>query len=488
MDAVWIQNLANQKLLWPQTCHITIYLHNLSRQWLFGPHAWSYQPLPGHHQVYLQHCNSVAVWTTCLVISATAWAPSSVSPALQLSGCLDYKSGHISHCLDTIKCISSVAIQWLFGLQVWSYQPLPGHHQVHLQRCTLVAVWTTNLVISATRCTATQWLFGLQVWSYQPLPGHHKAYLQRCTSVAVPTTSLIISFTAWTPSNESPALHFCRCLDYKSGHISYCLDTIKCISSVALQWLFGLQIWSYQPLPGHHQVYLQHCNSVAVWTTSLVISTTAWTPSSASPALPFSGCLDYKSGHISHSLVTIKCISSTATQWLFTLQVWSYQPLPGHHQVNLQRFTSVAVWTTNLVISATAWTPSSVSPTLQFSGCLNYKSGHISHCLDTIKCISSTATPWLFGLQVWSYQPLPGHHKAYLQRCTSVAVPTTSLIISFTAWTPSNESPALHFCRCLDYKSGHISHCGDTIKCISSIALQWLFGLHVCYLTFTKFT
>ncbi|GFQ72125.1 hypothetical protein TNCT_698931 [Trichonephila clavata] len=125
----------------------------MSRQWLFGPHVWSYQPLPGRHQVYLQHCNSVAVWTTNLVISATAWTPSSVSPALQFSGGLDYKSGHISHSLDTIKCIYSVALQWLIGLQVWSYQPLTGHHQVYLQRCNSVAVWTTSLFTSATAWT-----------------------------------------------------------------------------------------------------------------------------------------------------------------------------------------------------------------------------------------------------------------------------------------------------------------------------------------------
>ncbi|GFR08120.1 hypothetical protein TNCT_192131 [Trichonephila clavata] len=137
-------------------------------------------------------------------------------------------------------------------------------------------------------------------------------------------------------------------------------------------------------MPGHHQVYLQHSNSVAVWTTSLVISATAWTPSSVSPALQLSGCLDYKFGHISHCLDTIKCISSTPTQWLFGLQVWSYQLLPEHHQVYLQHSNSVAVWTTCLVISATAWTPSSVSPALHFSEYLNYKFDHIRNCLDNI--------------------------------------------------------------------------------------------------------
>ncbi|GFR10846.1 hypothetical protein TNCT_437871 [Trichonephila clavata] len=92
-----------------------------------------------------------------------------------------------------------------------------------------------------------------------------------------------------------------------SGHISHCLDTIKCISSVALHWLFGLQVWSYQLLPGHHQVYIQRCTSVAVWTTCLVISATAWTPSSVSPALHFSGCLDYKFAHINPFMNFTKC-------------------------------------------------------------------------------------------------------------------------------------------------------------------------------------
>ncbi|GFY47742.1 hypothetical protein TNIN_376731 [Trichonephila inaurata madagascariensis] len=35
-----------------------------------------------------------------------------------VSGCLDHKFGHISHCLNTIKCTYSTALQWLFGLQV----------------------------------------------------------------------------------------------------------------------------------------------------------------------------------------------------------------------------------------------------------------------------------------------------------------------------------------------------------------------------------
>ncbi|GFQ77896.1 hypothetical protein TNCT_227731, partial [Trichonephila clavata] len=159
IDAVWTQNLANQKLLLPQICHISIYSIT---------------------------CHVSVVWTTCLVISATAWTLSSVSPALHFSGCLDYRSGHISHCLDTIKCISSVALQSLFG--------------------------------------------------------------PHC---------LVISATVWTPPSVSPALHFSGCLDYKSGHISHCLDTIKCISGTAVQCLFGLQVWSYKPLRGHHQVYFQ---------------------------------------------------------------------------------------------------------------------------------------------------------------------------------------------------------------------------------------
>ncbi|GFQ67976.1 hypothetical protein TNCT_300471 [Trichonephila clavata] len=77
-------------------------------------------------------------------------------------------------------------------------------------------------------------------------------------------------------------------------------------------------------------------------------------------------------------------------------------------------------------------------------------SGHICHCLDTIKCISSVALQWLFG-----------------PHC---------LVISATAWTPSSVFPALQFSVCLDYKFGHISHCVDTIKCMSSAELQWLIG------------
>ncbi|GFY72196.1 hypothetical protein TNIN_115151 [Trichonephila inaurata madagascariensis] len=89
---------------------------------------------------------------------------------------------HISHCLDT--------------------------HQVHLQRCTSVAVRTTS-------GSALQWLFGLQVSSYQKLPGHYQVYLQRCSSGAVQT---------------------------KFSHISQALDIIKSTYSDALRWLFGLQV------------------------------------------------------------------------------------------------------------------------------------------------------------------------------------------------------------------------------------------------------
>ncbi|GFT47193.1 hypothetical protein TNCV_3748241 [Trichonephila clavipes] len=53
-------------------------------------------------------------------------------------------------------------------------------------------------------------------------------------------------------------------LDLKFGHISDCLDTIKCALSTALQRLFGPKVWSYQSLPGFQQVCLQHCTSLAV--------------------------------------------------------------------------------------------------------------------------------------------------------------------------------------------------------------------------------
>ncbi|GFU93277.1 uncharacterized protein TNCV_1860081 [Trichonephila clavipes] len=88
----------------------------------------SYQPL------IAQHVTSVAVWTTSLFASTSAWTPSSVLTALHFSGCFDYKFSHISRCLDTIKCTYSAASQRLFGLQVQSHQSLPGHHQVYLQR------------------------------------------------------------------------------------------------------------------------------------------------------------------------------------------------------------------------------------------------------------------------------------------------------------------------------------------------------------------
>ncbi|GFQ93471.1 hypothetical protein TNCT_729251 [Trichonephila clavata] len=131
--------------------------------------------------------------------------------ALHFSGCLDQKLGHISHCLDTIKCTYSAALQRLFGPKASSYQSLSD-------------------TIKCTYSAALQRLFGPKAWSYQSLPGHHQVYLT--------------------------VLHFSGCLDQKLGHISHCLDTIKCTYSAALQRLFGPKAWSYQSLLTH-QVYLQ---------------------------------------------------------------------------------------------------------------------------------------------------------------------------------------------------------------------------------------
>ncbi|GFR27290.1 hypothetical protein TNCT_575261 [Trichonephila clavata] len=99
--------------------------------------------------------------------------------------------------------------------------------------------------------------------------------------------------------------------------------------------------------------------------------------------------------------------------------VGSYQPLPENHQVGLKRCTAVAVWTTSLVISVTAWIPSSVLEALHFSGCLDQMFGHISQCLDTINC---TTLWWLLGIQVYSNHSLPGQHQLCLKRYTSAAV------------------------------------------------------------------
>ncbi|GFY54362.1 hypothetical protein TNIN_448701 [Trichonephila inaurata madagascariensis] len=113
------RNLDHHKLLVPQTVISASNCQNIkSGQRLFGPQVWSYQSLPEHHQVSLKHCSSSAVWTKCLVISVTAWIPSSVLTALHFSGCLDYKFSHISRFLDSIECTYSAAPHWLFGLQV----------------------------------------------------------------------------------------------------------------------------------------------------------------------------------------------------------------------------------------------------------------------------------------------------------------------------------------------------------------------------------
>ncbi|GFY66672.1 hypothetical protein TNIN_146681 [Trichonephila inaurata madagascariensis] len=156
-----------------------------------------------------------------LVISA------SICIASHVSGCLDYKISHISHCLDTIKYTYSAAIQWLLGLQVWSYQLLHfsgclDYKFGHISHCFSVAVWT-------------------KVKLHQPYRTPSNV-LQRCSTVPVWTTSLVASVAAWTPSKVLTVLLFSCSLDYKFNHINHCLDTIQCFYSAALQWLFGFKL------------------------------------------------------------------------------------------------------------------------------------------------------------------------------------------------------------------------------------------------------
>ncbi|GFQ96433.1 hypothetical protein TNCT_21731 [Trichonephila clavata] len=109
---------------------------------------------------------------------------------------------------------------------------------------------------------------------------------------------------------------------------------------------------------------------MAVWTTILVTSVIAWTPSTVLTALHFIGCLDYKFSHISGCQDTIKSTYSAALHWLFGLLVYLNQPLSGHIKLRIA---------------------------LPFSGCLDYKFSQISCCLE-------------------------GGHQLFLQRCTSEAV------------------------------------------------------------------
>ncbi|GFY46802.1 uncharacterized protein TNIN_132281, partial [Trichonephila inaurata madagascariensis] len=131
---------------------------------------------------------TLAFWTTKL------------HQSLLFSGCLNHKFSHMSRGLNTIKSTYNAALKWLLGLQ--SY----------ISHCSSVAAWNTNLVTPKCRdpiifpfSTALQWLHGLQVWSYQ-------------------------------------SLLFRGCLDYKFSHMRRCLDTIKSTLNAALQWLFGLKV------------------------------------------------------------------------------------------------------------------------------------------------------------------------------------------------------------------------------------------------------
>ncbi|GFY45654.1 uncharacterized protein TNIN_102301 [Trichonephila inaurata madagascariensis] len=59
---------------------------------------------------------------------------------------MNYSGLHNSHISIYLK--NTYSSQRLFGPRVWSYQSLPEHHQVYLQRCSSVTVWPKNLVIS----------------------------------------------------------------------------------------------------------------------------------------------------------------------------------------------------------------------------------------------------------------------------------------------------------------------------------------------------
>ncbi|GFU05326.1 hypothetical protein TNCV_3262701 [Trichonephila clavipes] len=83
------------------------------------------------HCMDTSKCISASHFSDCLeykfrVTSVTAWTPSRVLTALLFIGCLDYKFSHISY--------------------------LPGRHQVYLHRCTSVAAWTK--VFNISRCSS----------------------------------------------------------------------------------------------------------------------------------------------------------------------------------------------------------------------------------------------------------------------------------------------------------------------------------------------
>ncbi|GFQ88923.1 hypothetical protein TNCT_271351 [Trichonephila clavata] len=116
----------------------------------------------------------------------------------------------------------------------------------------------------------------------------------------------------------------------------------------------------------------------------------------------------------------------------------------------------MAVWTTILVPSVIAWTPSTVLTALHFIGCLDYKFSHISGCQDTIKSTYSAALHWLFGLLVYLNQSLSGHIKLRIALPFSGCL-ATSLVKLVAAWR-------------------------EAINCFYSAAPQRLFRVHMRYL------
>ncbi|GFQ98525.1 hypothetical protein TNCT_564481 [Trichonephila clavata] len=160
---------------------------------------------------------------------------------------------------------------------------------------------------------------------------------------------------------------------------------------------------------GRPLAYFDRGTSVAVWSTRYVTSFTAWIPISS---VLFGLNLSHHSLLDTSVIVDFSVWSSLVTAWIpssvldrcTSVAVRSTSLVTSFtawiHQVYSDRGTSVAVWSTSLVTSVTAWIPSSVLRLRHFSGCLDYKFSHISHCLDTIKCTEIAALQWLLGLQV----------------------------------------------------------------------------------------
>ncbi|GFR14194.1 uncharacterized protein TNCT_675051 [Trichonephila clavata] len=86
-------------------CHrITVHRIGVGVRRTLDTHGRPLAYFDAKRRKYFPSCSADAVWTLNSDHHGLLGPKPVISASNQVSGCLDYKFSHISHCLDTIKC------------------------------------------------------------------------------------------------------------------------------------------------------------------------------------------------------------------------------------------------------------------------------------------------------------------------------------------------------------------------------------------------